>query len=46
LEAEEIISDKEYVKHQVVLPNNAVEQIGWSQGDRLEARVSRKGILL
>lgn len=40
------IVDKEYVKHQIVLPNNAVEQVGWSQGDHLGVRVSRKGILL
>lgn len=37
---------REYVKHQVVIPNTIMEQLGWVQGDQLEARISPKGLLL
>jgi len=40
------IGAKEYVKHQVVIPNNIIAQAGWDLGDHIEAKVTAKGILL
>jgi antitoxin component of MazEF toxin-antitoxin module len=40
------LGGKEYVKHQIVIPNNVIEQLGWSQGDHLETRISSKGLLI
>ncbi len=37
---------KEYVKHQIVVPNDLVKQLGWNQGDELEARINQRGLLL
>jgi bifunctional DNA-binding transcriptional regulator/antitoxin component of YhaV-PrlF toxin-antitoxin module len=37
---------KEYVKHQVVIPNDIMAQLGWSPGDQLEARIQSKVLLL
>lgn len=37
---------KEYVKHQVVIPDRIVRQTGWCPGDHIEARITKKGILL
>lgn len=40
------LPSKEYIKHQVVIPNAIMEQLGWAHGDQLEARISPKGLLL
>jgi len=40
------IGCREYVKHQVVIPNNIITQAGWSPRDHIEARITTKGILL
>jgi len=40
------IGGQEYVKHQVVIPNNVITQVGWNLGDHIEARVTARGILL
>ena len=37
---------KEYVKYQIVIPNSAVVQLGWSPGDQLESGVNSKGLLV
>ena len=37
---------KEYIKYQIVIPNSAVAQLGWSPGDQLESRVNSKGLLV
>jgi len=40
------IGGREYVKHQVVIPNNIVDILGWSPGDRLEGKTAAKGLLI
>jgi len=40
------LTGKEYVKFQVVLPNVAVERLGWNHGDNLEWNVTPRGKLL
>jgi len=40
------LQGKEYVKHQITIPNGIVAKIGWNPGDHIEARITRKGILL
>ena len=40
------LNGKEYVKHQIVIPNSAVGQLGWCSGDYLEGRRTGKGFLL
>jgi len=40
------IGGREYVKHQVVIPNNIITQAGWSPRDHIEARTTARGILL
>jgi len=40
------IGCREYVKHQVVIPNDVITQVGWNLGDHIEARATAKGILL
>jgi len=40
------IGGREYVKHQLVIPNNIIARVGWSLGDHIEARINTKGILL
>ena len=40
------IGRREYVKHQVVIPNDIVTLIRWNSGDHIEARISKKGLLL
>jgi bifunctional DNA-binding transcriptional regulator/antitoxin component of YhaV-PrlF toxin-antitoxin module len=37
---------KQYIKHQVVIPNNDIQQLGWKHGDYLERRITAKGLLL
>jgi bifunctional DNA-binding transcriptional regulator/antitoxin component of YhaV-PrlF toxin-antitoxin module len=37
---------KEYTKHQVVIPNDLTERLGWRRGVCLEARLTAKGVLL
>jgi len=39
-------SGKEYNKHQITLPNDAVRQIEWNKGDSLEIRVTERGLLV
>ncbi len=38
--------DKEYPKHQIVVPNKIIEQLGWNPREYLEPRVTKKGLLL
>jgi len=40
------LGGKEYVKHQIVIPNNIMVQLRWIRGDQLEARINTKGLLL
>jgi len=40
------IGSREYIKHQVIISNNLITQVGWRPGDHIEARVTAKGILL
>jgi len=40
------LGSREYVKHQVVIPNNIIAQVRWSLGENIEARATAKGILL
>jgi len=40
------LGGKEYYKHQLVLDNRIVSQLGWSKGDHVEARITNKGLLL
>ena len=40
------LAGKEYVKCQVVLPNDAIERLGWNHGDNLEWNVTPRGRLL
>jgi len=40
------MNGKEYVKHQIVIPNSAVDQLEWCPGDYLEGRRTGKGFLL
>jgi hypothetical protein len=34
------------MKYQVVIPDHVMQQIGWSHGDDLEARINAKGLLV
>lgn len=34
------------MKHQVVIPNNDIQQLGWKSGDYLERRITAKGLFL
>jgi bifunctional DNA-binding transcriptional regulator/antitoxin component of YhaV-PrlF toxin-antitoxin module len=38
--------NREYVKHQIVIPNRIIDQLEWSQGDCIEATIRSKGLLL
>lgn len=38
--------DREYPKHQIVIPNNVIEQLGWNPREYLEPRVTKKGLLI
>jgi bifunctional DNA-binding transcriptional regulator/antitoxin component of YhaV-PrlF toxin-antitoxin module len=40
------VAGKEYVKHQIVIPNDTVMQLGWRPRDRLDAKITRKGFLI
>jgi hypothetical protein len=40
------VAGKEYIKFQVVIPNDAVAQLRWRQGDHLEGRPTRTGFLI
>ena len=40
------LGSKEYVKYQVIIPNNIVMQAEWNPGDYIEAKATKKGILL
>jgi len=40
------LGGKEYAKHQIVVPNSTVEQLGWRHGDYLEVRVTPRGLLI
>jgi len=38
--------DKEYLKHQIVIPNNVIEQLGWNPREYLEPRVTKNGLFI
>ncbi len=38
--------DKEYIKHWVVIPNKLVEELGWRQGEELEADVKKDKLII
>jgi hypothetical protein len=40
------VNGKEYVKHQLVIPNDFTSQLGWSGGDYIQGEITRKGFLL
>jgi hypothetical protein len=40
------INGKEYVKHQLVIPNDFTSQLGWSGGDYIQGEITRRGFLL
>jgi hypothetical protein len=40
------LGEKEYVKYQIVISNNIIQELGWNPSEHLEARVSPKGLLL
>jgi bifunctional DNA-binding transcriptional regulator/antitoxin component of YhaV-PrlF toxin-antitoxin module len=40
------LGSKQYVKHQVVIPNSDIKQLGWKAGDYLERRITAKGLFL
>jgi hypothetical protein len=39
-------SGKEYHKHQITIPNDAIRQLEWNKGDSLETRVTERGLLV
>ena len=40
------VNGKEYVKHQLVIPNDFTSQLGWSGGDHIQGEITRRGFLL
>jgi len=40
------IGGREYVKHQVVIPNDVVMQVGWKSGDHIAGKITKSGLLL
>jgi bifunctional DNA-binding transcriptional regulator/antitoxin component of YhaV-PrlF toxin-antitoxin module len=39
-------SGKEYHKHQITIPNDAIRQLEWDRGDSLETRVTERGLFV
>jgi hypothetical protein len=37
---------KEYPKHQIVIPNNVIKQLGWNPREYLEPSITKKGLFI